>query len=1125
MNDRRLRQLIFLFVICGSGLTGIAHAQQEIRAEAEDQKSEIAESEDLKSKNLKSEIATADDRESDQSSETPTDTALADHKVAWLHQLKKAKELSRTRRAPILVIAGATWCGPCRILDKEIEADIVQNELQRWIPVHVDVDQYPDDATELAANAIPALRILSPDGRLIASMEGVMTADALTDWLSDQFSKATDNASTATRTGPLNAIAVLTMLKDFRSREATIREAAISRLAAVPQVAAAPVVTSFSDSSLSEQLALLELLSTWGAPISELDPWIPDTVTPDRVRLLEDWVTEKNYSVPDNADELSAAEIIEARRILRQLLAAEATEAAALREHLARMGRRTLPLIRQEIENRRDSPERRKLMAARYRVAATAELNSEWPGGIERLAAADHDKRIAAVSELTELATAREEPLLLELFSDPSSLVREISLQGLTRISGTKATGALVRLLDDPDPNVRAAVLKQLAEAPVETLIPQISDYARNETDPDLVVHAVRFLREIRKPAAVKALSQLFNHASWRVRAEAADGIYRLIKKSGMTESRNDTELGQAFLNLLQDEDEFVVGVAIRTLRYVKASDAADRLVMTAEDRPAVAAMAVTALGQSFIARRGIADKVLDFTTHNLPDVRAAANVALFRKSPSQYIDSINEALADEDRTVRMAVADAIFVKVLAEITSRLKPINTSSSGVQTTRPQAEGTESSDASAADQLDQVDQIARQRGRQIDESLSDSRQKRNLAAWVYSYEERLKHMQAADEIDERLTAGRILALLGHEDGFQAVLEAAKQRTLLPKAVTVFPGLTWAEKTALFDAGAQAAQSHDERYLLADSLADSRDNRAPPKVWELLAADAADARLVAELSKPLQQSYYSVYRSSPSSATTDEKRRLKVHLNSVIETGTHWQKTAALQLLASVNVAAIKGTAEKLLASKEESPALRADALRIVFCYSVSSTATDLAVQELSNEEMQIAEAALQFLALGQSRARFLSGVIPLPVSAGTIPVNSDNAPISVTPPDGMTVESLARFSDSTQSVSRVCAAYFRTLLGSKTDVQEVVQFWQRSPQDIHLRRMAYRAITVANDATYVPQLQRMFRNMKASGWNSVTSDFYWTISNMTGPEIMDLLRQIREVKDKGQPVPLP
>ncbi len=1052
------------------------------------------------------------------------------HLVTWLHDFERAQQLGRTRRAPVLVIAGATWCGPCRMLDEEIKAAVVQKQLERWVPVHLDVDDHPDKAAELAVSAIPAIRILSPDGRLLASSEGFLESEELAAWLAEQFANATANsASQAPSADRLTAVTVLKILKDFRSRETTVREAAISRLVSVPEVAAAAVVTGFADGGLSERLALLDLLSAWDAPIEDIDPWIPASITNDRLQKLEDWVAKKEFKVADDSTELSPVELIEASRILRSLPSADATAASALREQLARMGRRTLPLIRAVLEDESDPVARQRITEARYRVAGSPELEIEWPAGMLRLASTNFDERIKATTELTRLATSREEALLLELFSDTVPLVREIALKGLTHVSGS-ASGALVRMLDDPDPNVRAAVLKQLAEAPNAALIPRIAAYAKKETDPDLVVHAIRFLRAIEQQEAVKAMSALFNHASWRVRAEAADGIYQLVKQNDVKAARTDAALGQAFLNLLQDEDEFVAGVAIRTLQYLNAPDAANRLVEVAESRPPVAAAAVAALGSRFMSRSGIKDKVTAFAGDSQPAVRAAATIALLNQSDkASHVATILASLRDDESSVRIAVANAVFTELLEELKSRLEQDDSGVADLPVLNRQSRAESSSSVLSGifdallpghneqpveanpNEIANVD-IA-ERGLAADTALQTIRDERSLGGWFYELEVALKPMLSSTDKDESLSAARSLVVIGNSKASEILRQAAGNRTNLPEVASVFCGLPWAERSTLFDLAIATAETDDERHLLAEALAECHDPRSPANIWELLASGDAGARLVAELGDPLQQSYFSEHQYSFSNAAEHEKQHLINDCQKMITSGTIWQKTSAFALLALADAALAQQAAQTIFDDETQPASLRGDALRLLLCFSDDDVATQTAIAAITYSEPEIAEPALHFLAMGRAGVRFLSDVIPIRNVDTSSTEAAGTTPIVPRAPPGITNEQLKAFTQSTSMKTQACAAYLAALLGDEESEETVIAFWQSSPDDAPARRMAYRAIAAGNHVQHVPVLRRMYQEMKAEEWGVDMADFYWTIRIMKGADILDLRKQIR------------
>jgi HEAT repeat protein/thiol-disulfide isomerase/thioredoxin len=650
----------------------------------------------------------------DESANSGDDESIA-NPVATIQSLDAALKQAVVTRTPVFVIAGATWCGPCKQLEKEMEAGSVVDELGRWIVVHIDVDHDAAAATKLAVSSIPALRVLSPDGRLVASDEGVRDSDSLLEWLKEAFLLSTEGAE-LTNPAKLTSVTVRGVLRSFRSREASVREAAITRLAGAADLAATHVVAEFPNGTLSERLAWLELLTIWGAPVEGLDPWVPETVTTDRIKSLEDWLEKAEFPKPASAAELSHSETLEALRMLRLLRSANPSEATAIREQLARMGRGVLPLIREAMEFVESDDIRAGLAAARYRVAAADDLTSRWPGGIERLASPDLRVRVAAVNELGREAVDGDEDLLAELVSDPTPLIREMSLEALSRLGAGDLSGPLARLIEDPDLNVRAAVLKHLAVHPLPGLVPHLVRYIQKERDTDLVVHAVRGLAEIQDSSATIALVPLLEHASWRVRAEAASGINGATKRAYGDNSENlKTLILPEFVERLDDEDGFVVGRILEGLPSLTAAKGIPILEVRAAlgraverhpalARPVFAVAALPALVGDY------APELRRYTTHADPEIRGAAIVAIVELLHAEAEPELIAGLKDSDSFVRVSslrsatkeIQQTIqngFPAKVAEV-SRQRRTRTSSQETPTTDPSKSSNETEPPDAA-----------------------------------------------------------------------------------------------------------------------------------------------------------------------------------------------------------------------------------------------------------------------------------------------------------------------------------------------------------------------------------------------------------------------------------------
>ena len=347
------------------------------------------------------------------------------------------------------------------------------------------------------------------------------------------------------------------------------------------------------------------------------------------------------------------------------MLKGDSDTAAAIRQRLARHGKGLLPEVYARLKESATDQQRERLVALRYDLVASGSLSLRWPQGIERLSATDAALRHKAVGELQALAAADDQPLLLELFSDPDPLIREVALRALQKVGGSGATSALVQLLDDPEPNVRAAVLKQLSENPQPALVEKIGEYVSKEKDPDLVVHAIRVLRESKSSVALKSLIGATTHSSWRVRAEATESIGKVLGNSHGTPSGGDlldvAAARKAVLARLDDEDGFVVSRAIEGLPSDAMAGAIDPLLKAAARFPELTLPAVSVLVRSSAPKDKVFTHLHEFLRRQEPAVRAAAAAGLVMMEDERAADDIVLALKDSAPEVRLATANAIY--------------------------------------------------------------------------------------------------------------------------------------------------------------------------------------------------------------------------------------------------------------------------------------------------------------------------------------------------------------------------------------------------------------------------------------------------------------------------------
>ena len=393
-------------------------------------------------------------------------------------------------------------------------------------------------------------------------------------------------------------------------------------------------------------------------------------------------------------------------------------------ERLVRLGPGLAPLVAAQLKESTTDVARQRLLTLRYRLVTSDALALAWPGGLGRLAAMDVNVRHRAAEELIAQAGPDDEALLLELFSDLDPLIREISLRGLITIGGNGATDALVKLLDDPEPNVRAAVLKELAAHPSAALMPQMANYVKREQDPDLLVHAIRFLKTVPGQASIKCLLGLLDHPVWQVRTEATQTLGELARGAGELQK---ADVFAALIKQLDDHDPFVISRAMEGLKHADLEADVEPLVRVAATHPNLAKDAVDVLVSGTHTRTKAIPALRKFTTDRNPNVRAAAIRGLVEAATADCASELLAAVQDKDSLVRRAAADSLEQIYDAAQTVHRNADRAGSGGI----PAEDAPPASSFSFADLMHPADLLQRLRIKKPDESLDPEE------AWRQAY----------------------------------------------------------------------------------------------------------------------------------------------------------------------------------------------------------------------------------------------------------------------------------------------------------------------------------------------------------------------------------------------------
>jgi thioredoxin len=83
---------------------------------------------------------------------------------------------------PVLVKFGAPWCGPCRMLDPELDKLARSGDVK---VVRIEVGQHPDLARHYRVSSIPRLLLLD-HGTVLADRVGYVDYDQLQSWIAQR---------------------------------------------------------------------------------------------------------------------------------------------------------------------------------------------------------------------------------------------------------------------------------------------------------------------------------------------------------------------------------------------------------------------------------------------------------------------------------------------------------------------------------------------------------------------------------------------------------------------------------------------------------------------------------------------------------------------------------------------------------------------------------------------------------------------------------------------------------------------------------------------------------------------------------------------------------------------------
>ncbi len=100
--------------------------------------------------------------------------------IPWQASFPLALEAARQQGKPVFLYMTAAWCSICRRVERETFTDPeVLSAMGRFVPVRVDIDQYPWVGQRYGIAAVPACLVLDSRGRVAGRSFGFQSPQEL----------------------------------------------------------------------------------------------------------------------------------------------------------------------------------------------------------------------------------------------------------------------------------------------------------------------------------------------------------------------------------------------------------------------------------------------------------------------------------------------------------------------------------------------------------------------------------------------------------------------------------------------------------------------------------------------------------------------------------------------------------------------------------------------------------------------------------------------------------------------------------------------------------------------------------------------------------------------------------
>src|SRR5258708_3681923 len=235
--------------------------------------------------------------------------------------LDAAYEAARVDSSLVLLVFGAEWCGPCKMLQKDtLDAPAFLDHAGTLELTHVDIDANEKIAADFKVEAVPTLVLLTADEKIVERRTGYLTAAELLSWLEEGHRRVAQGQWEGTAPGnavaefarkaadglePVEIIKLVGMLDNPDPGE---RGAVGKLILGQGKLAMPALIDAVTNEYLGIRIGASELLHKLAPNASVPDPWqSPVDLQADQASLRSWWSATGKLSHPDESNTVDAA--------------------------------------------------------------------------------------------------------------------------------------------------------------------------------------------------------------------------------------------------------------------------------------------------------------------------------------------------------------------------------------------------------------------------------------------------------------------------------------------------------------------------------------------------------------------------------------------------------------------------------------------------------------------------------------------------------------------------------------------------------------------------------------------------------------------------------------------------